>query len=353
LDDHRVMDRQRTRAAAVATALLIAAPAIAVVDLASGLEFSFSIFYVIPAVVAAWFFGRGLGVAVSIVTGLSWAYAESVTRVASLPAATWNRGTRILVLIAFAYLIDLVRRHQEDLRKLLTQRDEFLSLIAHELRAPVAAIEIVATGLTRAPDLGARERHALDQLRDQAHGLAGLAEGLLSVGQLEAGLGRLDRHELDLRAVVTAAAAGDPRVRTTVPDAPVVVAADPDAIRRAIVNVVGNALKFSPAGRSVEVTLVSDPGWATLRVTDEGIGLDSADVRRLFRKYGRIRSDTTAHIPGVGLGLYFTRLVMDAHGGTIDARSPGPGEGATFELRLPLSAPAVRDRPSVAHDASA
>lgn len=323
----------------------MAAPAIALADLAAGLEFSFSIFYVIPPVVAAWYFGRGLGIGVAAVTGLSWAYAESATRVASLPAATWNRGTRILVLIAFAYLIDLVRRHQEGLRALLAQRDEFLSLVAHELRAPVAAIEIVATGLTRAPGIGAHERTALDQLRDQAHRLASLAEGLLSVGQLEAGVGRLDRRELDLRTIVATACAVDARVRTTVPELPVPVLADPDSIQRAIVNVVGNALKFSPAGRRVDVTLAADAGWATLAVIDQGIGLDSAEVRRLFRKYARIRSKANAHIPGVGLGLYFSRLVMDAHGGTIEVRSPGPGAGATFELRLPLS-PARGDRPA-------
>lgn len=325
--------------------MLLAAPAIAVTDLAAGLEFSFSIFYVIPPVAAAWYFGRTLGITVSIVTGLSWAYAESVTRVASVPAATWNRGTRILILIAFAYLIDLVQRHQHELRRLLAQRDEFLSLIAHELRAPVAAIEIVATGLAQAPDLGAGERHSLDRLRDQAHGLAGLAEGLLSVGQLEAGLGRLEPRQLDLRSILTRLADDEPRLRLTVPDAPVLVTVDPDAVLRGIVNVVGNALKFSPASESVTVVLDAAAGWATLRVSDRGVGLDRAEAGRLFVKYGRIRTADNAHVPGVGLGLYFTRLVMQAHGGSIQATSGGHGSGSTFELRLPVSGAAVSERP--------
>ena len=339
------MGRSTGRALA-ATAVFLAAPAIAVTDLTTGLEFSFSIFYVIPPVVAAWYFGRGLGIAVSIVTGLSWAYAESVTRIASVPAATWNRGTRILVLIAFAYLIDLVQRHQRELRRLLAQRDEFLSLIAHELRAPVAAIEIVATGLADTPDLGAAEQRALVRLRDQAHGLSGLAEGLLSVGQLEAGLGRLEPRRIDLRSILLPLAEDEPRLELTVPDAPIHVTVDPDAVRRGIVNVVGNALKFSPPGERVLAVVDTANGSARLRVTDRGVGLDRAEAGRLFVKYGRIRTTDTAHVPGVGLGLYFTRLVMDAHGGSIAVTSGGHGSGSTFELRLPLSGgPAAADQP--------
>ncbi|HLZ48586.1 MAG TPA: HAMP domain-containing sensor histidine kinase [Candidatus Limnocylindria bacterium] len=330
------MRRRAPRALAV-IGLVLAAPAIALIDLTTGLEFSFSIFYVIPPVAAAWYFGRELGIGVSVVTGLSWAYAESVARVASLPAATWNRGTRVLVLIAFAYLIDLVHRHQNELRRLLTQRDEFLSMVAHELRAPVAAIEIVAAGLAQDADLHADKARSLDRLRDQAHGLAGLAESLLSVGQLEAGVGRLDMRDIDLRSILVALGDGEHRLTITVPDEPVYVNADADALRRAIVNVVGNALKFSSPDRRVDIVLQAAPSMATVRVTDHGIGLEPAEVGRLFLKYGRMRTEGTAHIPGVGLGLYFTRLVLAAHGGSIDATSPGRGSGSTFELHVPRS----------------
>ncbi|MHB8631721.1 MAG: sensor histidine kinase [Candidatus Limnocylindria bacterium] len=323
-----------------AIGLVLVVPAIGLLDLETGLEYSFSIFYVVPTVLAAWYVGRNLGIGVAVLTGLTWAYTESAVRVASLPAATWNRGTRLLILVALAYLIDQIRRHQEELRGLLAQRDEFLSLIAHELRAPVSAIEIVAAGLTRAPALGAGERRALGQLLQQAHGLTGLAEDLLSVAQLEAGGGHLGPETFDLRSIAAALAEDEPRIRLTVADGPVLIYADRAAIRRALLNVLANALKFSDAAVELDVGLGRRSATAVIRVTDHGIGLDPDEARRLFRKYGRIRNDATAHIPGVGLGLYFTRLVMTAHGGSVAAQSSGRGTGSTFELELPAGVPA-------------
>ncbi len=325
----------------LAVALLAAGPLIALLDLASGLEISFSIFYVVPPVVAGWYVGSRVGIAVAIVTGLSWAYAESVTRTAGLPAAIWNRGTRVLVLVAFTYLVALVRRNQNELRRLLAQRDEFLSLVAHELRAPVAAIDIVATGLTRTATLDEREHRALDQLREQTRRLTTLAESLLSVGRLEAGIGHLEKREFDLRELLLALASDESRVALTTPMIPVVVRADREVIRRAVMNVLDNALKFSDPGSPVEVHLERAAGSATVRILDHGIGFDPADVDRLFRKYSR--TSDAAHIPGVGLGLYFTRLALAAHGGGIAARSDGRGRGSTFQLQLPLAATESRD----------
>jgi len=328
----------------VAASLLLVVPAIGLIDLATGLEYSFSMFYVLPTVAAAWYVGRTFGIGVAILTGLTWAYAESTVRIASLPAGIWNRGTRLLILVALAYLVDLIRRHQEDLRALLVQRDEFLSLVAHEVRAPVSAIEILAAGLARAPTLGADERRTVGRLLEQAHGLTGLAEDLLAVAQLEGGSGHLGPSTFDLRSVLTGLCANEPRVQLTLPDRPIPVYADRDKIRSAALNVLSNALKFSEDSVEVEATLWHD-GRAVVRVTDHGIGLEPEEVRRLFRKYGRIRNALTRHIPGVGLGLYFTYLVMTAHGGRVGATSAGRGKGSTFELELP-SAVIPGDRPA-------
>lgn len=328
------MDPRAQRAVA-AVALLFAGPAIAFVDLATGLEISFSIFYVVPPVVAGWYLGARVGVLVAILTGLSWAYAESITRTASVSAALWNRGTRILVLVAFTYLIDLVHRNQQELRRLLVQRDEFLSLVAHELRAPVAAIEIVATGLAKTRGVEDRERRALDQMREQAHGLTTLAEGLLSVGKLETHASLSEREEVDLRALLLPLAEATPRLALTTPMTPVIIDADREVIRRALTNVVENALKFSEASRPVEVELRAADAHALVRVVDHGIGLDSAEIANLFRKYARMPA--ARPFAGIGLGLYYAQLALRAHGGAISAKSAGHGRGTTFELRLPLA----------------
>jgi signal transduction histidine kinase len=326
----------RAQRVVTTVALLFAGPAIAAVDLATGLEISFSIFYVVPPVVAGWYLGARVGVLVAILTGLSWAYAESITRTASVSAALWNRGTRVLVLVAFTYLIGLVHRNQQELRRLLVQRDEFLSLVAHELRAPVAAIEIVATGLATTRGLGDRERRALDQMREQAHGLTTLAEGLLSVGKLETQASLPEREEVDLRALLLPLAEATPRLALTTPMTPVIVDADREVIRRALTNVVENALKFSEATQPVEVELRAADTHALVRVVDHGIGLDPAEIANLFRKYARMPA--ARPFAGIGLGLYYAQLALRAHGGGISARSAGPGRGTTFELRLPLAA---------------
>jgi len=324
-------------------ALLACGPAIALIDLSTGLEVSFSIFYVIPPVIAGWFLGWRAGVLVALLTGASWAYAESISRPASLAAALWNRGTRIVVLVAFTYLIDLVHRNQEELHRLLEQRDEFLSLVAHELRAPVAAIEIVATGIARTQTVSDDARRALQQMREQARGLTALAEGLLSVGRLEAHPVVGERERVDLRALVLALAERTPRVVVTAPMAPVVVEADTEVIRRALMNVVDNALKFSEATQSVEVDLQADDGRAWVRVVDHGIGLERAEIPSLFGKYSRLRS--ARRFTGIGLGLYYAQLALRAHGGAISADSTGPGQGATFELQLPLARQSVTETP--------
>jgi len=121
----------------------------------------------------------------------------------------------------------------------------------------------------------------------------------------------------------------------TAPMSPVVVEADTDVIRRALLNVVENALKFSEPAQSVDVDLRVEHGRARVRVVDHGIGLDPTEISRLFAKYSRLRSARS--FTGIGLGLYYAQLAVQAHGGAIFAHSAGPGHGATFDLQLPLA----------------
>jgi signal transduction histidine kinase len=115
----------------------------------------------------------------------------------------------------------------------------------------------------------------------------------------------------------------------------VIVDADAELIGRALDNLLLNALKYSPAHAPVRVAVRAD-GWeALLEVRDQGMGLRKQDIAHLFKKYGRIQRPKTSGIEGIGLGLYLTRKLVEAHGGTISAASPGPGRGAIFTIRLP------------------
>lgn len=327
-------------------AILASIGAIGYVDLSTGRPYNFSIFYVLPTAAAGWYLGRGFGVAAGILSGLSWDVSDYVIRTSDPAASIWNGLTRVAVFGALAaltdklrYLLESMRRSQAELQGLLAQRDEFLSLMAHELRAPVAAIETVATGLAKAPALAARERHALGQLLRQARDLSALAEGVLAASQLEAGAMQLEPETFGLSELVREIAEPHPRVRLRAPSAPVLVSADRDAIRQAIANLVSNALKFSGPDRPVEVVVKRGGDGTFVQVVDQGIGLTAEGSSRLFRKYSRI--ERGERVQGVGLGLYFARLIVEAHQGSITADSPGPDQGSTFSLWLPAAAEGV------------
>jgi signal transduction histidine kinase len=330
------------RAAAAGMMIVASIGALMAIDLNTGQHFSIAIFYLVPTAAAGWYLGRTLGVATGVLAGVAWGFVDYLTRTDSVAATAWNGATRIAGLVALAFMLDMLRyligslrESQERQRAQLDQRAEFLSLMAHELRAPVAAIEVVAAGLSEAPALGARERRALTQLRGQARSLSALAEGVLTANQLDAGTMQLEPETFDVCGLISEIAEPLGRVSVTCPAGSVLVRADPDALQRALSNLVSNALKFSPFEDMVQVIIHRDERETRIDISDQGIGLSAEDAGRLFTKYSRIRDERTASIEGVGLGLYFTRLIVEAHGGTVTAHSRGAGEGSTFSVHLP------------------
>jgi signal transduction histidine kinase len=218
------------------------------------------------------------------------------------------------------------------------QREEFLALISHELRHPVAAIATIAETLADTPGLGAREARALEGLRGQARSLSWMAEEVLQVARLETGMLKPQPTVLDLGRLVEALIREEPqsdRVRLDA-DAEVNVEADPEFVGRALDNLLRNALKYSPPGAAVEISVHADESEAVLEVKDRGVGLRPEDVDQLFKKYGRV-AQVQSGVEGIGLGLYLTRLLVTALGGSISATSPGHGQGSTFSIRLPLA----------------
>ncbi|MGH7777324.1 MAG: GAF domain-containing sensor histidine kinase, partial [Candidatus Dormibacterales bacterium] len=229
-------------------------------------------------------------------------------------------------------------RAYSDLEETHRQREAFLAVISHELRHPVAAISTIADALADTPGLGARERRALDGLRAQAHHLTWMAEEVLQVARLETGMLKARFSRVDLGALVEDLIRQSPdqeRVRYRPPQARMVVEADAELVARAFDNLVRNAIKYSPPGSPVAVRVAPEGGMTRLDVTDAGVGLEPEELDKLFRKFGRILNERTAGTTGVGLGLYLTKLLMEAHGGTVTVQSAGAGRGSTFSLLLP------------------
>jgi len=226
----------------------------------------------------------------------------------------------------------------------LQSRDEFISIASHELRNPVAAIRGFGQLMQRRI-----ERDALtpEDVREYANSIATsgsylsrLVEDLLSVSRLEGNRLQLRIEDVNVVALVQSAIAEAPlsghAVRTILPEEPLRAEVDPDRLVQILTNLLENAAKYAPSGSEVKVELRLSDDAFEITVTDHGIGLPRSEADRLFKPFGRASNARDANIPGLGLGLYVSGRLAEAHGGSLVAFSDGEGHGATFTVRLPL-----------------
>jgi signal transduction histidine kinase len=236
---------------------------------------------------------------------------------------------------------DSERRTVEELRSLSALRADFVSLVSHELRSPMAAVIGAARTLQqRWRELRPAQRDAfLGLIADETARLAILVRDVLDTSRIEAGTFSYSFTDIDLAALVrdsvAAASAGQDEVPIVAELGSVVpVRADPERLRQVIGNLIDNAVKYSPAGAAVAVQVAPHNGTAVIAVTDRGPGIAVEDQRLIFEKFGRATRAGSASKPGTGLGLYIARSIAEAHGGTLEVLS-APGHGATFTLSLP------------------
>lgn len=240
----------------------------------------------------------------------------------------------------------LERRRAEELAvELARTKNEFLAMVTHELRNPLAVITAATDVLDEDLETLTSEEQR-DQLRvitRNAQRLAVMAEDLLDLARLESGHLSIEPRDTDLCAVIrdavraVAAAAEDKKqiVLTQLPQR-LDLYADPDRLRQVADNLLSNAVKYTPAGGTIVVTAEADsmgPGivWT---VADTGIGIPAADRPHLFRRFYRASSAVERRIPGTGLGLVITRAIVERHHGTITLAADQP-IGTTFVIRLP------------------
>jgi signal transduction histidine kinase len=228
----------------------------------------------------------------------------------------------------------------EELRRLSALRADFVSLVSHELRSPMAAVIGSARTLqARWRELRAEQREAfLAVIADETSRLSSLVGDVLDTSRIEAGtfayrFGHVDLAEI-LRDSVAAAEIGQDEVRLDVelPAALPSVHGDAERLRQLVDNLISNAIKYSDSGGEVRVAASADNGAVVVRVTDSGPGISRDHQQQIFEKFGRAGVSAK---PGTGLGLFLSRSFAEAHGGTLDVES-SPGEGATFTLRLPV-----------------
>ena len=228
-------------------------------------------------------------------------------------------------------------------------KDEFLAMLGHELRNPLSAIGSAVAVLERLRVDDLRGTRATQIIARQTQHLARLMDDLLDVGRVVTGKIILERRTMDLlaaarRAVATLRAAGvTERHDVSVEGRPVWVTGDATRLEQVVTNLVSNALKFTPAGGTIRVWAGVEGDEALLRVSDSGVGMSRELLPRIFDLFVQGDQPPERASGGLGIGLTLVRQLMELHGGRVEARSAGAGQGSVFTIRLPVARIAVSD----------
>jgi signal transduction histidine kinase len=247
-----------------------------------------------------------------------------------------------------ARLYDAERAARAEAEEAVRARDRFLSIAAHELKTPVTALKGTAQLLLRRQEHGqldpARLARTLKILNTSASRLAELTADLLDVSRIRTGQLPLTPKPTDLVALVREAMmraseqlGAKQRLILEPRDEPPPVAADAARIDQVLMNLLDNAMKYSPDGGTITVTVQAEAGGVMTRVRDEGIGLPAGAAETIFAPFGRAANAVAGSLPGMGLGLYICHNIIERHGGWIRAESDGEGRGTIFTFWLPLA----------------
>ena len=244
-------------------------------------------------------------------------------------------------------LEDELRAHADALAERDRHRDEFLAMLAHELRNPLGAISNAMAALNYAGTDGALSMRMRSIIERQSGHLARLVDDLLDVSRLTRGVIVLRKERTDLAAMVTAAAeacraaiqARDHRLTLNLPSEHVSVEVDPARLEQIISNLISNAVKYTDPGGLIQLTAEAeqreDGRWAVIRVKDDGAGMSPELIPRVFDLFTQAERLLDRSQGGLGIGLTLVRRLVEMHGGTVEARSSGVGLGSEFIVRLP------------------
>ncbi|HEX8521657.1 MAG TPA: response regulator [Tepidisphaeraceae bacterium] len=237
-------------------------------------------------------------------------------------------------------------------------KDEFLSTLSHELRTPLNAI-LGWTQLLRLEEIPEEASHGVDVIERNARAQAKLIEDLLDVSRINTGKLRLNCKPLKFAQVIEAAvescrpAAEEKGVALnwSAPEIEGSTTGDPDRLQQVVWNLLSNAVKFTPAGGRVEMRLDSVNTHLRLQVTDTGQGIAPGFLPFVFDRFRQADSTSRRSHGGLGIGLAIVRRIVELHGGTVTAESPGEGRGSTFTVTLPPGVAALASPPPQALEA--
>jgi PAS domain S-box-containing protein len=235
------------------------------------------------------------------------------------------------------------------------RKTEFLAMLSHELRNPLAPIRNSIYLLERAAPESEQATRAREVVRRQTEHLTRLVDDLLDVTRISRGKIPLEKSRVDLREIVRKTtddlhpAFGQAGINLRVDHVtagPIWIEADSTRMAQLLTNLLNNSMKFTPAGGTVRVSVAACQGRAELRVVDDGIGMEPKDIEHMFEPFAQADHSLARTQGGLGLGLALVKSIVELHGGTVAARSEGVGRGAEFVARIPLAdAAAEQERP--------
>ena len=236
-----------------------------------------------------------------------------------------------------------LRRRVQDLAAEDRRKDEFLAMLAHELRNPLGAISNAGYVLDQTPGADPRMRDLVAVIGRQIRHLSRLVDDLLDVSRFTRGRIELRKREEELRPIVLGAVETTRpvleqkghRLTVTLPDEPVRLEADVTRIEQVLANLLHNAAKFTDPGGKIELTAEIDGPQVLLRVRDDGQGIEPDLLPRIFDLFVQEDRSLARSHGGLGIGLTLVRSLVERHGGRVEARSEGPGRGSEFVVRLP------------------
>jgi two-component system, OmpR family, sensor histidine kinase SenX3 len=284
-----------------------------------------------------------LTVGLAITLNITWIVLNERTVAIALVGVILFAALIAGVVLNTVFLVREIRRNE--------RQDSFLNAVTHELKTPIASIRLYLETLQRRPIEEPQRQEFYKIMLSDSDRLLATVEQVLKAGQLGQRHRQQNRTLIDMQSLVSDCIAITLQ-RHHLPAESIVLEPISDAVRlytqgiaedlrTAVLNVLDNAVKYSPEGVHVRCSLsISNYNWVALRVTDTGVGLPANQFKRIFTRFYRVPGRAMAKIKGTGLGLFLVRNIARQHGGEATAISPGPGLGTTISITLPLAAPA-------------
>jgi signal transduction histidine kinase len=236
------------------------------------------------------------------------------------------------------------RRAEEAVREADRRKSEFLAMLAHELRNPLAPIRNAVEILRRSGGNEQRVKPATEMMHRQVGQMVHLVDDLLDVSRISRGQIELHREPVELESLVHHAVEAvrplcesmDHKLTVTLPPPPTYLNADPTRLAQVVGNLLNNACKFTERGGRIRLTVEREGKHAVVRVEDTGIGMAAKQLLRIFEMFTQVDTSLGRSRDGLGIGLTLVKTLVEMHGGTVEARSAGVGQGSEFVVRLPV-----------------